>query len=151
EGFCVIELLDGAHGSLSDYRFLEANSAFSVNTGLPDVVGKRMRELFPEGAEDWIETIRQVWITGEAVRLEREFVATDRYLEVAAFRVEPSERRRVAVLLKDVTARKHAEKALQQLNRELEERVAQTVKEREEALARVHEMQKLETIGQLTG
>ena len=44
-----------------------------------------------------------------------------------------------------------AEKALRRLNRELEERVALAVEQQEETLARIHEMQKLETIGQLTG
>jgi PAS domain S-box-containing protein len=151
EGFSVVELLDGERGPLSDYRHIEANPAFSANTGLPEVVGKRLRELYPEGADDWMDTIRQVWLTGESVRLERELTAAGRCLEVAAFRMEPAERRRVAILLKDVTARKRAEAELQRLNRELEERIAQALAEREDALARVHEMQKLETIGQLTG
>jgi len=47
--------------------------------------------------------------------------------------------------------RYRAEKALRQLNRELEERVALAVAQQEETLARIHEMQKMETIGQLTG
>lgn len=47
--------------------------------------------------------------------------------------------------------RYRAEKALRELNRELEERVAIAVAQQEEALARIHEMQKMETIGQLTG
>ncbi|MFK2889554.1 ATP-binding protein [Dyella flagellata] len=151
EGFCVVELLDGEYGPLSDYRHLEANPAFSANTGLPDVIGKRLRELYPQGVDGWIEIIRQVLLSGEPVRLDHELAATGRYLEIAAFRAGPVERRRVAILLKDVTARKHAEAELQRLNRELEERVAQAINERKEALARVHEMQKMETIGQLTG
>jgi signal transduction histidine kinase len=40
---------------------------------------------------------------------------------------------------------------LAQANAELEERVEQRTREREAALAQVHEMQKLESIGQLTG
>jgi signal transduction histidine kinase/CheY-like chemotaxis protein len=151
EGFCVVELLDGEHGPLSDYRHVESNPAFSVNTGLPDVLGKRLREMYPQGVDEWIQTIRQVLLTGEPVRLERELASTGRYLEIAAFRMGPVERRRVAVLLKDVSTRKRAEAQLQSLNRELEQRVARAIKEREEALARIHEMQKLETIGQLTG
>lgn len=47
--------------------------------------------------------------------------------------------------------RARAESELHLLNRELGERVAEVVAQREAALARVHEMQKLETIGQLTG
>lgn len=51
----------------------------------------------------------------------------------------------------DTTARKRGEEALRQLTAELEQRIAVAVEERHEALAQVHEMQKMETIGQLTG
>src|SRR4051794_27516518 len=40
---------------------------------------------------------------------------------------------------------------LEQTNRELEQRVEERTRERELALAQLHEMQKLETLGQLTG
>src|SRR5829696_4724879 len=40
---------------------------------------------------------------------------------------------------------------LERTNRELERRVEERTREREAALAQVHEMQKLETLGQLTG
>ena len=151
EGFCVIEFLDGPHGPLSDYVHVEANPAYSANTGIPDIVGKRVRDIVPDEAGAWVEIYRRVLLTGEAVRFERELEATSRYLELAAFRIEPPERRQVAVLFKDVSARKRAEDELHLLNRELSERVAQAVAQREAALAHVHEMQKLETIGQLSG
>lgn len=51
----------------------------------------------------------------------------------------------------DTTARKRGEEALRQLTGELEQRIAIAVEERQAALAQVHEMQKMETIGQLTG
>src|SRR3954453_5851735 len=40
---------------------------------------------------------------------------------------------------------------LEQTNRELEQRVEERTREREAALAQLHEMQKIETLGQLTG
>jgi len=51
----------------------------------------------------------------------------------------------------DITARKEAEAALRRLADELQDRVDATVAEREAALAQLHEAQKLETLGQLTG
>jgi signal transduction histidine kinase len=51
----------------------------------------------------------------------------------------------------DTTARKRGEEDLRQLTGELEQRIAVAVEERQAALAQVHEMQKMETIGQLTG
>ncbi len=47
--------------------------------------------------------------------------------------------------------RSRAAEALQELNRDLERRVAERTREREAALARAHELQKMESIGQLTG
>jgi signal transduction histidine kinase len=57
-------------------------------------------------------------------------VATGRHLELSAFRIEPASLKEVAVLFQDVTARKHAEQALQKLNETLEQRVAETLAER---------------------
>lgn len=64
------------------------------------------------------------------IRFERELVATGRYLALTAFRIEPAERHQVAVLFQDITQRKNAERALQQLNATLETRVREAVAER---------------------
>ena len=109
EGFCVIEFLDGPHGPLSDYVHVQANPAYERHAGIPNVVGQQVREMVPDEAEGWVELYRQVLLTGEPIRFERELVATGRHLELAAFRVEPASRREVAVIFQDVTARKRAE------------------------------------------
>lgn len=151
EGFCIIEFLDGAHGPLSDYIHIEANAAYALNTGIPNVVGQKVRDMVPDEADEWVRIYRDVLVTGQPVRFERELVATGRHLELAAFRVEPASRRLVAVVFKDVSDRKRAEFQLQTLNKELEARVHNEVSAREKALAQLHEAQKMETIGQLTG
>ncbi|WP_207540928.1 response regulator [Sabulicella rubraurantiaca] len=152
EGFCVIEFLDGPYGLLSDYVHVQANPAYSSNTGIPDIVGKRLREIVSrEEADAWADIYRRILISGEAVRFERELAETGRHLELAAFRVEPPSRRQVAVIFKDATARKHAEAALCDLNVNLEQKVTEAVAERAAATAQLHEAQKLEVIGQLTG
>ncbi len=51
----------------------------------------------------------------------------------------------------DITAQRAAEQALEEKASELEARVAERTAERERAIAQLHEAQKLETIGQLTG
>jgi PAS domain S-box-containing protein len=51
----------------------------------------------------------------------------------------------------DVSAQHEAEEALRRLNETLEQRIAEATAERERMLAQLHEAQKLETIGQLTG
>lgn len=131
EGFCVIEFLDGPHGPLSDYVHVEANAAYARNAGIPNVVGQRLREMVaPEAADDWSARYGRVLQTGEPVRFERELEETGRYLSLSAFRIEPPELRQVAVLFQDITARRTAELELRELNRNLEQRVADAVAEK---------------------
>jgi PAS domain S-box-containing protein len=51
----------------------------------------------------------------------------------------------------DISAQQDAEEALRRLNETLEQRVVQAIAEREAIIAKLHEAQRLETIGQLTG
>lgn len=151
EGFAVIEFLDGKDGPMSDYVHVQANAAYERHAGIADVIGQKVREMVPEEAEGWVELYRDVLLSGTPIRFERELVATGRHLELAAFRVEPASRREVAVIFQDVTERKRAEQELRELNETLERRVEAALGEREVAAAQLHEAQKLETIGQLTG
>ncbi|WP_278438874.1 PAS domain-containing protein [Pseudomonas oryzihabitans] len=123
EGFCIIEFLDGPHGPLSDYVHVEANPAYTAHAGIANIVGKRLREVVGDEAQAWLDRYGHVLRTGEAIRFEQELVATGRYLELTAFRIEPASRRQVAVLFQDITPRKRAEIGLRQLNETLEERV----------------------------
>src|SRR5690349_21616169 len=51
EGFCVIEVLFDAADHARDYRFLEVNPVFEKQTGIPNAVGRRMREIAPAHEE----------------------------------------------------------------------------------------------------
>jgi PAS domain S-box-containing protein len=151
EGFCVIEFIDGPEGPLSDFVHVQANPAFERHSGLTNPVGTRLRERLPDEADQWVATFRQVLETGEPVRFEGELTATSRHLELAGFPVGPAEQNAIAIIFQDVTQRKKAERDLIELNETLERRIEEAVGEREAALAQLHEAQKLETIGQLTG
>ncbi len=112
EGFCIIEFIDGPDGPLSDYVHIEANSGYERQTGIANIVGKRLREIEPKAADKWIELYGSVLRSGEAIRFELEFEAIGRYIEVSSSRVEPASLRQVSVLFRDITARKQAEAAL---------------------------------------
>ncbi|GAB0112785.1 PAS domain-containing protein [Acidisoma sp. C75] len=130
EGFCVIEFFDGPHGPLSDYIHIEANPAYAVNAGIPNVVGQTLREMVPAEADRWIARYRPVLETGVPVHFEQELVKTGRLLDVSAFRIEPPCRCQVAVLFKDVTDRRRAEAELRRVNETLEARVQAALAER---------------------
>jgi PAS domain S-box-containing protein len=151
EGFCVIEFIDGPHGPLSDYVHVMANSAYARNTGIENVVGQRVRDMVPQEAQGWVDIYRRVLLTGEPVRFQRELEHTGRYLELAALRIEPLERRQVAVLFQDVTGRYRAENALRELNDTLERRVLDEVARSSRIENALHQAQKMEAVGQLTG
>ena len=112
DGFCIIEFFDGPHGPLSDYVHVEANSGYERHTGIPNIVGRTLRELAPDEADGWAALYGDVLRTGKPIRFEREFVLAGRHIEVSASRMEPASRRQVTVLFRDVTARKKAEAAL---------------------------------------
>ena len=131
DGYCVIEFIDGPHGPMSDYLHVLANAGYERHAGIANVVGVRLREMVSEeAADDWCERYRSVLVTGTPIRFERMLEETGRYLSLSAFRIEPPELRKVAVLFKDVTARRAAEEELSQVNRSLEVRVAEAIAER---------------------
>lgn len=114
EGFCIIEFFDGPHGPDSDYIHVEANPAYAANAGIENVVGQTLREMVGEEADAWVARYSEVLRTGRPIRFEQALVATGRWLELSAFRVEPPARKQVAVLFNDLTDRKRAELALRE-------------------------------------
>ncbi len=119
QGLCVLEVLFDGDQPV-DYRFLEVNGAFERETGLVDVVGKTWSEVGPNTCS-WLGMYADVALTGEPRRTEIASPALGREFEVCAFRTGAPEERTVGVLVKNVTERKQAERAL----KESEERFQQ--------------------------
>ena len=150
-GFCIIKVIWDEAGTPVDYRFIEVNPAFEAQTGIIGAVGRRIREFVDDHEQYWFDIYGRVERTGEAVRFEKAAAGLGRWYDVHAFRMGGSESDRVAVLFNDVSPRRQVEQDLRDLTATLEQRVATAAAEREAALAQLHEAQKLETIGQLTG
>ncbi len=120
EGFCIIEKVEGEVGAPLDFRYLEANPAFEAQTGVGGVVGKTIQQAFPGEPEEWLLTYDTVLRTGEPIRSESGLVTQGRVLDLYSFRVEDKTHRRVAVIFKDITARKQMEDARTRLLAEVQ-------------------------------
>ncbi|MBE9112695.1 PAS domain-containing protein [Nodosilinea sp. LEGE 07298] len=114
EGFCVAEMLFDQHNTPIDYRFLEVNSVFEHQTGLVNAVGQTARQLLPGLEPHWFEIYGRVALTGEPARFENGSDAMRRWFEVSAFRIGLPESRTIAILFKEVSERKQAERRLQE-------------------------------------
>ncbi len=139
EGFCIIEVLFDADNRPIDYRFLEINPAFEMQTGLHEAQGKLIRDLAPDLEAHWFEIYGKIALTGEPARFENEAKTLNRCYEVSAYRVGGRESRKVAILFNDITERKRAEAAL----RIGEERLAAVIDNAMDAIITVDENQRV--------
>nr|WP_236599670.1 response regulator [Ramlibacter alkalitolerans] len=119
EGFCVLRLVRDEQGNVRDYRFEEANEAFTMHTGIKDAVGKSIRELAPGHEGHWFQIYDRVARTGEATRFVEEAKVMKRWFDVYASRLGGAGSDLVAVLFSDITQRLLAEQDLRRLNDEL--------------------------------
>jgi PAS domain S-box-containing protein len=113
QGYCDLGLLRDAKGRAFDQIYLELNPAFERLFGIPAAKarGRTAHELFPDLEPWWYEAFDRVVRRGEPERIEYEVAALGRWFQVVAY---PRGGDRLTVLYEDVTARKHAERALQE-------------------------------------
>ncbi|MBI5131582.1 MAG: PAS domain S-box protein [Rhodopseudomonas palustris] len=111
EGFFVGEAVRQGTGRVTDFRFLEMNPAFEVQTGIPiqAAAGRTMREVVPGIQDELIETYAKVVYSGEPAQFEAYVPVLGRWFEVRARKIEGD---RFAALFLDVTERKRVEQDL---------------------------------------
>ncbi len=112
EGFIVLEMIFDHEGKPADLIALEVNPVFKHLTGIPDIVGKHIREILPDLEESWYRILGNVVLRGEPVRAEYHVGPSKRWFDLNAFRIGGKESRKVAVLLINITGRKEMEVAL---------------------------------------
>jgi len=105
EGFCILEVICDP-GKPSDFLYLEVNPAFYKQTGMQDMVGKRMREIYPAEDEFWFKLYEGIALTGEPAHIVHEAKAVKGFYEIKAYRIGDPKLRRVAVVFNEVTERK---------------------------------------------
>lgn len=114
EGFCIIEMIFNDQKNPVDYRFLEVNASFERQTGLQNVVGKRIREFAPNDGDNWFEIFGEVALTGESLRFENFTQQLNRWYECYAFRWGEPKNFQVAIIFNDISDRKKSEEHLKE-------------------------------------
>lgn len=111
EGFCLLERLS-LPGQPPDFRYVEVNGALLQMLSERWLVGRTLREIFPDFATELVEILEQVARTGESALCERRIPSTGKTLEFKIFRPGSEATHQVAVLSQDITQRKLAEAIL---------------------------------------
>ena len=132
EGFSIQEVVCDETGRPCDLRFIEANPAFELQTGLKnaDTLGHTLLELFPQAESYWIERYEKVGLTGEPTHFEANFGPLGKCYQVSTFQTEPG---RFGTLFTDINERKQAEE------------------EKAKLQAQLQQSQKMESLGTLAG
>lgn len=112
-GFALVELLEEDAQGLLDYRYLEVNRAYEVQSGLTNLVGRRITEVVKERQPFWSEALKQVAATGLRLHTTVKLGRSARTIEVCVMRMGGQGSRRMALLIKDLTARERDEVRLQ--------------------------------------
>ncbi len=110
DAFCVIKIIFDDTGRPADFLFTETNPAFEKHATRP-MLGKRIKQVVPDFEQFWIDEYGRVARTGEVVSLENMVHGLgDQWFQTSAFRYGGDKSDEVAVLFRNVTARKREEK-----------------------------------------
>jgi PAS domain S-box-containing protein len=113
-----------------------------------ELLGKNLWDQFPQmRATPVEEALRAAARDRRPVQTETLSPVFGRWIEMQVFPAEAG----LSVYFRDITDRKRAEEELWRLNETLENRVAEEIAERQRAEAALHQSQKMEAVGQLTG
>jgi diguanylate cyclase (GGDEF)-like protein/PAS domain S-box-containing protein len=122
QGFCVVQVrFDEADQPLG-FQYVETNGVFARQTGMSEALGRTSAELEPDAHAFWLELYATIARTGVSKRFLDYVEAAGRWFDVSAMRIGEPHERKVAILSHDVTERKQAEEALQQILLQLRHR-----------------------------
>ena len=112
-GFALHEVVATAGGDTLDFRVLDINPALEKMTGSrkKQVVGRNVRDLFPESEVSWVEPFARVARSGQPQTFHVHFPSLGRHFNVSAFLPSPGQ---VAAVFDDVTERYLMEQALRE-------------------------------------
>lgn len=116
------------HGVACDFIYLDVNEAFSVSTGLTDVVGRKISDVLPafcDSNAELLELYARVARTGASEKIESFVLGVDKWLSISVYSLQ---RGQFAAVFSDITKRKSAERDLVESRRRFRE-IAETITE----------------------
>ncbi len=119
-GAALFEVIQGRKGELVDARFLEVNSAYETIIGIDrnQLLGQRIREIWPETEDHWFEGLASVVRTGEPVLIENYHRSTGRFYVLSAFQPRAGH---LAITFRDTTDQKQVLEEIKSIARFPEE------------------------------
>ncbi|MEJ2642271.1 MAG: PAS domain-containing protein [Desulfosarcinaceae bacterium] len=121
-GAAVFEMAFETAGRDTDVRFVAVNTAFEQLTGLDrqQVVGKTLRQIWPDTEPFWFEQIEQVLAEGRAITAEGFHKPTNKHLLFSAIQLDNT---LFGATFSDITVRVQMEQALKKEARSLRTQV----------------------------
>ncbi|HLN55317.1 MAG TPA: PAS domain S-box protein [Bacteroidales bacterium] len=116
-GFCIVEIIFNGNGKAIDWIYNEVNPALEKQTGIKDVIAKRLSEVIPGEEQSWKDRLAAVTLTGNPAEFIEYSKPLQKWFEVSAVPYGNPEKHYVALLLSDITEKKKAEAVLNE-NRE---------------------------------
>jgi PAS domain S-box-containing protein len=118
EGLCLHELVYDDSGAVVDYRILDANPNYERITGLEmqKVIQQLASDVYGAGAPPYLDIYARVAQTGQATQFETHFPPMDKHFHISVFSPGKDQ---FATVFQDITARKQAEEALRESQRQL--------------------------------
>jgi two-component system, cell cycle sensor histidine kinase and response regulator CckA len=110
---CALHEVVAAEADTLDFRVLDINPALEKMTGSRKkrVVGRHVRDLFPESEVTWVEQFTQVARSGRPLTFHVHSPSLGKHFDVSAFSHRPGQ---VAAIFDDVTERYLMEQALRE-------------------------------------
>jgi CheY-like chemotaxis protein len=105
DSFALMEQIEGREGALEDFLYLDCNDSYadSIGRSREAIIGKTMRELYPQAKNELIERYSAVVRTGASDHFEYFSESSRRHFEISAFR--PCEGQ-LATIIRDITLKK---------------------------------------------
>jgi signal transduction histidine kinase len=106
DGFAHCELIYDDNGDPIDYRILDVNPIYEIQTGIPakDIIGKKALDVFPVMKPSWIKICADVALKQNTYSFVDYNSTTNKYYETNAYSPKKGE---FALIFRDVTAREN--------------------------------------------